>query len=217
MHHRLINRQAYWSPSFLLLLFFFYNHLALAQDETENLGESRTLSKLVDEGKIIPFSKKNPSKVNSPIKIYGWLEHIKFININAKLRCKLDTGAKTSSLHVENETLFEKDGEKWVRFSIIDPNKKESQHVITEAPLHRIAKVKSSNGQMSTRNVVILQFKIGEKILSAQFTLNDRSDMLYPVLLGRRAISMLGFVDSSRSYLSKKNIIFTPLYNTKKQ
>ena len=42
---------------------------------------------------------------------------------------------------------------------------------------------------------------MGDTLYEEQFTLNDRSDMIYPVLLGRRTLSHLGYLDVTETFL----------------
>jgi hypothetical protein len=52
----------------------------------------------------------------------------------------------------------------------------------------------------------MLRFKIGDRRIKAEFTLNNRSNMLSPVLIGRKTLSELGWVDPSRAYLGDKDV-----------
>jgi hypothetical protein len=142
-----------------------------------------------------------------PIQVYGWREKILIDGIAGKIYAKLDTGACTSSIHAEETELFERDGKKWVRFIVTEPRKKDSPRVRIEAPLVRIARIKNPGGESETREVVRLAFKIGERKLRGDFTLNNRSNMLSAVLIGRTTIRELGWIDPSRTNLADKKIM----------
>jgi hypothetical protein len=142
-----------------------------------------------------------------PIQVYGWREKILIDGIEGKIYAKLDTGAYTSSIHAEEKELFERDGKKWVRFIVTEPRQKDSPRVRLEAPLIRIARIKNPGGETETREVVRLAFKIGERKLRGEFTLNNRSNMLSAVLIGRTTIHELGWIDPSRTNLADKNIM----------
>lgn len=142
-----------------------------------------------------------------PIQVYGWREKILIDGIEGKIYAKLDTGAYTSSIHAEETELFERDGKKWVRFIVTEPRKKDSPRVRIEAPLVRIARIKNPGGESETREVVRLAFKIGERKLRGDFTLNNRSNMLSAVLIGRTTIRELGWIDPSRTNLADKKIM----------
>ena len=142
-----------------------------------------------------------------PVQVYGWREHIFIKGVAEKIQAKLDTGALTSSIHAEEKELFERDGKKWVRFIVTDPGMKNPVRTRIEAPLIRIARIKEPGGQSIPREVVRLGFTIGERKFGGEFTLNNRSNMLAPVLIGRNMIKLLGWVDPSRTYLADQKIL----------
>ncbi|MEO5916481.1 MAG: RimK/LysX family protein [Luteolibacter sp.] len=140
------------------------------------------------------------------VQVYGWREHIFIKGVVEKTQAKLDTGALTSSIHAEEKELFERDGKKWVRFIVTDPSLKKPVRTRIEAPLVRIARIKEPGGQSTPREVVRLSFTIGDRKCGGEFTLNNRSNMLAPVLIGRNMIKVLGWVDPSRTYLAEQKI-----------
>jgi hypothetical protein len=145
---------------------------------------------------------------SDPVQVYGWREWVQIGQTKMKLAAKLDTGALTSSIHAEEKELFERDGKKWVRFIVTDPGEKDSPRTRIEAPLVRIAHIKGeAGGKSEAREVVRLNFTLGERKLRADFTLNNRSNMLSPVLIGRTTIKELGWVDPSRAYLADQKIM----------
>ncbi|MDP4625410.1 MAG: RimK/LysX family protein [Akkermansiaceae bacterium] len=142
-----------------------------------------------------------------PIQIYGWREKVLIDGVENEITAKLDTGAYTSSIHAEDHELFERDGKKWVRFIVTEPRKKGSPRVRVEAPLVRIARIKEPGGESESREVVRLAFKIGDRKLRGDFTLNDRSNMLSAILIGRVTIRELGWIDPSRVFLADDKIM----------
>lgn len=147
--------------------------------------------------------------LSDPVQVYGWREWVVISDgkIEERMQAKLDTGALTSSIHAEEKELFERDGKKWVRFIVTDPGEDDAKKLRIEAPLVRIAMIKEPGGESQPREVVRLGFKIGDRTLKAEFTLNNRSNMLSPLLIGRRTIKELGWVDSSRAYLADKKVM----------
>jgi hypothetical protein len=141
-----------------------------------------------------------------PIQIFGWREEILIQGLQEKLKAKLDTGALTSSIHAEEKELFERDGKKWVRFIVTDPTVKKPVRTRIEAPLVRIAKIKEPGAESVAREVVRLSFQIGERKMRGEFTLNNRNNMLSPVLIGRNMIKDLGWVDPARIDLADQKI-----------
>jgi hypothetical protein len=171
---------------------------AVAEDDDEAAAERKE----ADAGTAVarPVS-------SDPVQVYGWREWVHIGNLEMKLAAKLDTGALTSSIHAEEKELFERDGKKWVRFIVTDPGEKNSPRTRIEAPLVRIAHIKEPGGKSEAREVVRLNFTIGERKLRADFTLNNRSNMLSPVLIGRSTIKEIGWVDPGRAYLADQKIL----------
>jgi len=148
------------------------------------------------------------SKKGAPERrVYGWKEWILFLRKRVPLRAKLDTGARTSSIHAENIKRITRHGQKRVTFTIVDPKRDaDGEHAVHyECPVVRTARVRNADGQQSERIVVELEFWLGGEQHRAEFTLNTRHDMLNPVLLGRFAIKKLGLVDSGRTYLAGRD------------
>ncbi len=141
------------------------------------------------------------------VRVYGWREDIEIKGYPGKLQAKLDSGALTSSIHAEEKQFFERDGKKWVRFLVKDNRKDKTTGGRLEAPLVRIAKIKEPGGVSVAREVVLLSFRLGDRKFRGEFTLNNRGNMLSPVLIGRSIIRDLGWVDVSRTHLADQNIL----------
>lgn len=122
------------------------------------------------------------------------------LNIN-KLNVRIDTGAKTSSLHVDNIDGFIRDDCKWVGFDIHPDIHDVDKVVRREAKVKAVRTVKSSNANKEKRFVIETPFKLGETEWIIQITLTDRSDMTYLMLLGREAMEKRIIVDPGEEYL----------------
>lgn len=144
---------------------------------------------------------------SDPVQVYGWREKVKIGEMPESMVAKLDTGATTSSLHAENQQIFERDGKKWVKFVATDPREAGAKRYEMEAPLVRIVRIKEPGAESERRNVVRLSFQIGDRKLKSEFTLNNRHNMICPVLIGRSTIRVLGWIDPSRTYLADDKII----------
>ncbi|ROZ83146.1 ATP-dependent zinc protease [Pseudomonas neustonica] len=134
----------------------------------------------------------------------GWLEEGVIMPEDVTVKFKLDSGALTSSMHAQHIERFEKDGEDWVRFQVELEDIKTEQTVAStfERPLERNLKVRGAGGS-EERPVVKMEVCVGEEVLNQEFSLRDRSNMHYPVLLGRRTLDELGMVDTSRTFTTK--------------
>lgn len=140
------------------------------------------------------------------LKIIGRLESIDFPDWDLfDIDAKIDTGAYTSSLHCHKISPVKKNGEDYVRFNLLDPSHETYNDKLFELPVFRKKVVKSSNGQREERFVVKTKVRIFENIFTAQLSLTDRSEMRYPVLIGRKLINERFLVDVSQKYLSKKS------------
>jgi hypothetical protein len=128
----------------------------------------------------------------------GWIERIRLEPWGLVVKAKLDTGAATSSLQAIDIALFDKDGDRWVRFAVADG----ADATRIESPVTRFARVKRPTGDVERRPVVRVAFCLGDARHEAEFTLSDRSTFLYPVLLGRSALVHLGVVDPGATYLA---------------
>lgn len=151
--------------------------------------------------------KANEEAVDEVRQVYGWKEWIKVGTKADAMRAKLDSGARTSSLHAEGIEEFERDGRPWVRFTMLDSNIEGFKEVLIKAPVQRVARVKNTDATIERRFVVELGFEIGGRQLREEFTLNDRSTMTCPVLIGRNALRHLGYLDCSRVDLADKKVM----------
>jgi hypothetical protein len=137
---------------------------------------------------------------NTPF-VSGWLEYVIFEHWQVVLRAKLDTGAKTSSLHALDIKYFNRNGEPWVRFNTEDKKNDVILKAI-ELPLLREVKIKSHHNDAVIRPVVELHFCLDGQIYHGQFSLVDRSHFNYPVLIGRRVLKQGIIVDASSTFTS---------------
>ena len=83
--------------------------------------------------------------------IAGWLEMIVLSPWQIKLKAKLDSGAKTSSIHAENIEHFERDGKTWIRFDLPKGSDKKSVQSTIEVPLLREVQIKRHKMPSVTR------------------------------------------------------------------
>ena len=117
------------------------------------------------------------------------------------LTVRVDTGAKTSSLHVDEIHPFHKAGKPWVRFNI-HPNIHNVTEVIAcEAPIYDIRRIKSSNGGVDERIIIKTTFGIADQQWPIQLSLTDRREMTYLMLLGRQGMGDRVLVDPSKRFL----------------
>ena len=140
---------------------------------------------------------------NETKKVIGRLEAIALSELAIEsLAVRVDTGAKTSSLHVDNIKKEVKDGTKYVRFDIHPDNHDVERVVRCIAPISATRSIKSSNGTAESRYVITTPITLGNDTWPIEITLTDRSDMSYLMLFGREAIGDRFLVDPSKTYVS---------------
>lgn len=137
-------------------------------------------------------------------KIIGRIEKIDLPNLSLfNLDAKVDTGAYTSSLHCHQIKPFVKEGSNWVKFYVLDPDHPEYEETLFECAVHKLKKVRSSNGQIEERVIIKQKTQFQKYKRTIELSLTNRSEMKYPVLLGRKFLTGSFLVDVSKKYLLK--------------
>lgn len=137
-------------------------------------------------------------------KIIGRIEKIDLPNLSLfNLDAKVDTGAYTSSLHCHQIKPFVKEGSNWVKFHVLDPDHPEYEETLFECAVHKLKKVRSSNGQIEERVIIKQKTQFQKYKRTIELSLTNRSEMKYPVLLGRKFLTGSFLVDVSKKYLLK--------------
>lgn len=138
--------------------------------------------------------------------VLGEAEWVYINKIKTNLKARIDTGASTSSLNAINIKRFERDGNNWLRFNI--PLKDGKQSKTIEAKILRNVTInKTTNKKQNKGNkrpVIKLQVHLGNISSYTEFNLTDRSQMEYPVLIGRSILQDRAIVDVGSSFIFKK-------------
>ncbi|APE31487.1 hypothetical protein BOX17_11350 [Halomonas aestuarii] len=135
--------------------------------------------------------------------MFGWVEKAILKPWGVEVKAKLDSGALTSSLDARDIETFEKNGDEWVRFRL-KLEDEASGEVFTERmelPRYRDLRVRGAGG-VDERPVVLMNVCLGGTVYEEQFSLRDRGEMNYPLLLGRRSIGHLGLLDVRETFLT---------------
>lgn len=131
--------------------------------------------------------------------IIGWSELIDFVEWGiSELEVKVDTGARTSALHVEDLEFLPN---KRVRFDVVLSRRKQERRKRVTAAITRWAKVRSSTGHFTNRCFVRTRIRLGPVEKEVEISLVSRETMLYRMLLGREALAHDFIVDVSRRRL----------------
>ncbi|MGB3271249.1 MAG: RimK/LysX family protein [Rhodanobacter sp.] len=129
----------------------------------------------------------------------GWRERLALPALGiARLKAKLDTGARSSSLHVDTLETFRRDGEVWLRFSLHPGRRAPAVHAEARALDRRM--VTDTGGRRTERWFIRSEVELAGTRFSVDINLTDRRHMLFPLLLGRTALSGRFVVDPSLSY-----------------
>ena len=163
-------------------------------------------------GFALPLLGFSLTSLASPV-TYGWLESIYLQPSGKKIVAKLDTGARTSSIHATNIVPFEKDGARWVSFTV-SGKKPKGRRILIEQPVVRETLIKEHVGESQRRYVVELDFCLAGRIYRKEFSLANRENFHYRVILGRTALQGSIVVDSGKKFTADKSC--TTLKNNKK-
>ena len=137
---------------------------------------------------------QKPLDTKHSLGVIGAVEPVYVLPMKAPLAARIDTGAETSSIDVANLKSFERDGEKWVSFNVINRETGEKHHfekeVVRQTSITRI-------NVHEKRQVVMLNIKLGNEIISAEFSLANREKFEYQVLIGRNVLTGRAIVDTA--------------------
>lgn len=131
--------------------------------------------------------------------VVGWNEYVELPEWGIRrLGAKVDTGARTSALHVED---IEEIGRGRVRFMVVVHRTKRDRHFPVTTKIVRRGRVRSSNGQYDSRYFVKTLMRLGPVEKQIELSLVDRGKMTHRMLLGRMALKRDFVVDVSRRHL----------------
>ncbi len=118
------------------------------------------------------------------------------------IEAKVDTGAYTSAIHCSHIKLIERKGIKKISFHILGSDQEGLGERVFVTRNFKEKKIKSSFGQIEERFVIKTKVKLFGRVIRADFSLTDRTEMRYPVLLGRKLLKNRFIVDVSQYNLS---------------
>lgn len=141
--------------------------------------------------------------------IIGWREWVALPDLGiGKIKAKIDTGARTSTMDADGYELIEEDGILMARFQLVFGNRNKLKEKACSARVVENRKITNSGGYIEERIVIVSNIKIGSLIKEIEITLTQRKNMKFRMLLGRTAISEDFVVDAAGSYLMcQKNVL----------
>lgn len=126
--------------------------------------------------------------------LIGRVERINIVDADIiAVPAKIDTGAYRSSIWATN--IHEKDGKLY--FTLLGPSSPWYSGKVLNVDKYEIVEVENSFGHKEERYSVHIKIKMGSKIVNSNFTLSDRSNKIYPVLIGRKLLRGKFIVDVS--------------------
>jgi hypothetical protein len=143
-------------------------------------------------------------------RVLGWREWADLPDLGVRgIKAKLDTGARTSSLHAFKLRPFRRDGVDMVRFEIHPVQRSSASTVVAEAEVCGERTVRASNGHEETRLMIATTLALGEDRWPIEVTLTRRDEMGFRMLLGRQALAGRAIVDPAASFLAEAGGVVT--------
>ena len=130
--------------------------------------------------------------------LIGRIEWVSLPDLKIKHKARIDTGAKTTSMHAVNIEQLHQRGELFVKFQTVDA---EGKKVEVVRKVDTTQRVSNTAGFVSKRYVVKEKVKIGNVEKEISVNLNDRSRMDYMFLVGRNLLLGRFIVDVARSHV----------------
>ncbi|MGO1298630.1 MAG: ATP-dependent zinc protease family protein [Vibrio sp.] len=132
--------------------------------------------------------------------ITGWREYVALpqLGIN-RIKAKMDTGARTSSLHALHVTPYTHQGEQRVTFFLFPDQHDDTIRIECNAAVVEQRSIRNSGGEEEIRYVIMTELCLGENTFPTEVTLADRTNMGFRMLIGRTAMTNL-LVDPKKSF-----------------
>ena len=145
--------------------------------------------------------RRRRSTRSTPI-VIGWREWVRLPDFTpVPIKAKVDTGARTSSLHAFDLRVKEVDGLPVALFHVHPVQRSREGSVRVEWPISSFRRVRSSNGKVENRPVVTTELRLAGAGWPIDITLTSRDQMGFRMLLGRAAVRRRFVVDAGRSFL----------------
>ena len=135
----------------------------------------------------------------------GWREWVGLPDLGvAKIKAKIDTGARTSALHAFSLRPFTENGKWRISFDLHPIQHDTSQVVTCVADIIDKRMVTDSGGHAEERYVINTHISMGGQTWPLEITLTERENMLFRMLLGRSALRKRFIINPGRSFLTTK-------------
>jgi hypothetical protein len=132
----------------------------------------------------------------------GWREWVALPDIGiARIKTKVDTGARSSTLHAFDIEIHPQQDKTIVTFKVHPMQRNYRQIISARADLYDERYVRNSGGQTQLRPVILTTLCLGQQLWPIELTLTNRDAMGFRMLLGRQAIRHKFLVNPACSYL----------------
>ena len=122
------------------------------------------------------------------------------------IKGKMDTGARTSSLHTFLLETFTEGGAPMVRFGLHPLQRREDIEVFCTAAVVDRRMTSDSGGHREMRYIISTTLSLGGMVWTAEVNLTNREDMLFRFLVGRTAMHRRLVIDPARSYVHGREL-----------
>ncbi len=137
--------------------------------------------------------------------VIGWREWVSLPDLGVdRIKAKIDTGARSSSLHAYDVEVYRRRGVEHVRFKLHPTQRSTRETVRAEALLVDRRVVRSSGGHETLRPVIETMMELGGRRWPIEVTLVNRDAMGFRMLLGRQGLRGRTMIDPSRSFLARQ-------------
>jgi hypothetical protein len=147
----------------------------------------------------------NPPSDHDPgrTEILGWREWATFPGLGIPaIKAKVDTGARTSTLHAFEVDTRDPPHPGWVRFAVHPLQRRQDIVAWCTAPIVEERMISDSGGHRECRLVIRTPVRVGDQEWEIEMSLTNRDTMLFRLLLGRTALRGRFVVDPLRSFLT---------------
>lgn len=150
------------------------------------------------------MSQDRSSKKHKRLPTVGWREWVVLPDLcPTSIKAKVDTGARTSSLHAFALQVSSDTAPAIATFEIHPVQRSSAEATVVEAKVEEFRLVRSSSGHSELRPVICSPIRIGAHEFDVDLTLTSRDEMGFRMLLGRAAVRKRFVVDPGRSYQQK--------------
>lgn len=118
------------------------------------------------------------------------------------ITCKIDTGADTSAIHTYQVQVILKDQVPILQFRVLDPSHPLYVRRVFNFKNFYQTRIRNSFGEEEERYVIKTKVQVFGKIYYTEFTLANRQEMRYPILLGKKFLENKFLVDVSLKNVS---------------